>query len=124
MIILSARTCSREAERTRQLDAVFFLVRAVTSLTLGLIELYRGQRLLTCQLGDIVHDTILIAELCRLELAAALVAQNEDQTGIDHSLTLEHVGIVVERNIDIGKDLKVGSPVSACTGPVPYTHLI
>ena len=116
MVILDLRHRGREAERARQLDLVFRLVRAVAAAALALEELHRSQRILARKLGHIVHNAVLVEKLGGLELAARLVLQDELDVAVDHRLPLERVQIVVHRDVDIREYLKVGLPADGGAG--------
>ena len=100
-----------EAEGDRQLHLVLRLVRPVPSLPLSLPEHRLGEGLLPGQLGDIVQNAVLILKIGAGEFSwGGLLPKAEGDPGVDHRLALEHVGVVVHRDVDVGKDLQVGLP--------------
>ena len=117
VVILDAGHRRGEAERAGQLDLVLGLVRAVAAAALTFEKLHRGQRRFARQLGHIVHDAVLVKELGILEFAAAhLIFEHELDVAVDDRLTLERVEVVVHRDIDVGKNLKVGLPANSRAG--------
>ena len=99
-------------------DLVLRLVRAVASAALRLPENGRGEGVFAHDLGNIVHDAVLIKKLLRLESARAhLVAETEGDAGIDDRLTLHGLNIILRRNVDVGKNVQVGQPARERAGP-------
>ncbi len=99
-----------EAEGDRQLHLVLRLVLPVPALPLGLPKHRLGQGIFPGQFSDIVQDAVVIAEVGGLELPTGLVAEAEGDAGVNHSLALHHVQVVLHGDVDVGKDLQVGLP--------------
>ena len=100
------------AEGNIRLELVLVLVGAVTSLSLQMPVDRLGQGCLTNGLADIVGDAVLIEELLLLKFSVlGLHQKGKADAGIDHRLAVKHVTEKVVGDIDVGKDLKIGSPM-------------
>ena len=107
-----------EAQRYADLYPVIVLVRPIPAGALGGEKHGGGEGGVACQLGHIVLDAVLVAEFGLLKGGAGLIAQHEGDAGVDHGLPLEHVGIVFQRNGDVGEYLQIGLPAEFGAGLV------
>ena len=106
-----------EAEGHGQLYLVLRLVRPVPALSLGLPEHRLGEGVLSGQLGDIVQNAVFILEIGGGKfVGGGLLPEAEGDPGVDHRLALEHVGVVVHRDADVGEHLQVGLPADGGAG--------
>ena len=100
----------REAERHIRLEGVVLLVLSVAPLCLGRPHDRRGEGGSPGKLGDIVDNAVFVNEVVFLKPLIRLPSQMKFYPRIDHRLLFQHIKIVVERNRNVGKDLKIGTP--------------
>ena len=105
-----------KAERHIQPHPVVLFILAVPAGALRRPVLHRGQRVCPRQLGGIIADAVFVAEVLLLKTLFLLELQDKFHPGVDHCLPLQHVGIVFQRNVDVGKDLQVRLPADPGAG--------
>ena len=106
-----------EGRRHVDLHVVEGHVLPVLHLFLALPELHRGQAVLARQFPGVVQNAVFVAEVGGLKLAGGgLVLQVEGDPGVDHRLALQHVLVVFQAYIDIGKHLQVRLPLDEGAG--------
>ena len=111
MVVLHQGHPVGEAERYAQLHLILRLVLPVPAFSLGLPEYRLGEGVLPRQLGDIVQNAVFILKIGGGKLArGGLLLKAEGHPRVDHCLALHHVGVVVHRDVDVGKNLQVGLP--------------
>ena len=116
MVVFAPAHPVGKAEGHRQLHLVFRLVLAVAAAALRLPELDGGERPVAGELRHIVDDAVFIAELRLLEAGVRLVSEQEGHAVVDDRLPLDRVGIVFERDVDVGEDREVGPPADLRAG--------
>ena len=105
-----------EAKGDGELHLVLGLVRPVPAPPLGLPEHGQGEGVLPRQLLHIVLNAVFVLEVGGLELPPHLVAEAEGDPGVDHRLALEHVGVVLHGDVDVGKHVQIRLPAEAGAG--------
>ena len=111
MIVLDDGHFIGEAEGDGQLHLVLRLIRPVPAPPLGLPKYRLGEGILSGQLGDIVQNPVFVLKLRGGKLAGGgLLLEAEGDTGVNHRLPLEYIGVVLHRDVNVGKDLQVGLP--------------
>ena len=116
MVVLDNLHRVGEAEGDGELHLVLGLVRPVPAPPLGLPEHGQGEGVLPRQLLHIVLNAVFVLEVGGLELPPHLVAEAEGDPGVDHRLALEHVGVVLHGDIDVGKHIQIRLPAEAGAG--------
>ena len=92
-----------KGNRRVDLHVVIRLVVAVASSAFALPELHLRERVVSGQFTDVICNTVLVKIL--EFLAAHLVVQDKQHTGIDNRLTAHGVLVVFKRDVDVGKYL-------------------
>ena len=118
VVILTELDPVGEAEGDRELDPVILLILPIAAGPLGLPVFGGGEAVFADQLLQIVRDAVLVAEDRLLRLIARFIDKLELDAGVDNRLPLDGVKEVFRRDVDIGKDLKVGPPALAGAGLV------
>ena len=111
MVVLHHGHPVGEAEGHAQLHLILRLVVPVPALPLRLPEDRLGEGVLPRQFGDIVQNSVFILKVSGSKFPrGGLLLKPEGHPRVDHRLALHHIGVVVHRDVDVGKDLQIGLP--------------
>ena len=119
MVVFQMTALTGKADGCGQANLVVLHIGTVASDAFSLPVLGHGDGAHVPGLGkliEIVHDAVFVAEFRGLEFPADLIAEAEGHACVDHSLPLEHIGVVIRGDVDVGKDLEVRLPVEARAG--------
>ena len=116
MVILQQLRPVRKAAGYLHFHLILRLILPVAAFSLRLPVLHAGDRFLSGQFPDIIHNAVFVAEFLGFKFVSHLIAEHEQQPRIDDRLSLEHLSIVLYRDIDIGKNIQIRFPADAASG--------
>ena len=111
MIVLGMAELLAEAEGASDLQFHFRAIFRISAPALRFPIDRHCKGIVASQLLQILANALSIAVFLCFKFAAYLIAEFEGNALIDHSLSAQHIPVVVSGNVDIGKDLLVRLPV-------------
>ena len=117
MVVLDALDLVGKAARAGELYFILGLILAVAAAALGLPEDGRREGVLARDLADIVDDAVFVEKVLRFKAAGQdLVFEPEGDAGVHNGLTAQGLDIIINGNVDVGKNVEVGQPARARAG--------
>ena len=124
MVVFQGLGLVGEAEGHVHFDLVLGLVLAVTADSGTGAGVHRSQRLVPCQFGGVVHNTVFIIVGDLLRPFPRTVVEHQGHSGVDHGLPLEHIPEGLGRNGNVGENIGIRHPADDGTGAAAAEGLL
>ena len=119
MIIFRMALGFGEAESAGNLQLHLRPVFRVPAPALGLPVGGHGKCLVPAQFFQVLGDAVFIAIFRSFEFSPHLVSEAEGDPLVHHGLAADHILVILRRDVDVGKNLRVRPPFEAGAGFLP-----